>query len=389
MGQKPMKKMAMLISASLLTLALSLAVLASDTASCNHQYNLAADADSHFYVCSICGEEQPKEKHQFVDGICTVCEYTPNHHTTHSCTISKANENYHRFACDECENYSRVLHDETTMDTHIKNEWFHVWECKDCGYEYAEKHNFATSYNNEFHQEVCIDCGYEATAEVHDMVNDFYADYHDIHCDECGYMAEHHVGVKYETVDANNCQAVCRCGVVDIIEHDWDGFMCDNCGYAMSGDTYAIVDRIKINSDGEYRVRFIENGGTHTVDMWDVSTFKEGDFVKISHHGNDIFSVTVLVDGKIVGTEENFSDYILSDEIDEKSLVLEDLIIEEFAYNEDCLDITFESGRSTSFANFNEVVVYNLVNNEIGIIEENYAYLTLLAGDTIYFIAFW
>ena len=276
------------------------------------------------------------------------------------------------------------------MTVLIKNEFFHTWDCETCGYAYAEEHNFSTAYNNVEHKEVCVDCGYETVPEAHIMVNDFYGDYHDIQCDFCGYMAEHHVGAKYETVDSINCETTCRCGIIETLMHDWDGFICDNCDYTMSGDTYAVVSRVTKNEDG-YRVRFTDISGTHRIDMWDISDLKEGDFVKISHHGNDIFDITVLVDGDIVNDGENFANYILSDEINEISedLTFEDLIIEEFEYREDCLDITFESGRSTIFCNFSEFVFYDLMDGGIGEIEECYAYLTLYVGDTAYFICFW
>lgn len=312
-----------------------------------------------------------------------------NEITTHVCKINRANEDYHRYSCEECDNFSYVFHNEETMSLLVKNAFFHTWECTDCGYSYTEEHNFATAYNSVEHTEVCVDCGYETVPEAHVMVNYFYGDYHDIQCDFCGYMAEHHVGAKYETVDSINCEATCRCGIVETLEHDWDGFICDNCDYTMSGDTYAVVSRVTKNEDG-YRVRFTDISGTHRIDMWDISELKEGDFVKISHYGNDIFDITVLVDGDIITDEENFYDYILSDEVNEmtRELTFEDLVIEEFEYSEDHLRVNFESTRSTWFFNDN-FIVYDLMEGEISELQEGYAYLTLYVDDTAYFICFW
>jgi len=310
----------------------------------------------------------------------------------HVCEIECANESYHRYSCEECDNYSRVYHSNETMNTLVRNEWFHVRECADCGYNYSEAHIFATAYTTVGHYDVCIDCGYTTDLVEHIMVDDIWSSYHDIWCEYCGYTAEHHVGTNYTCIDASNCQATCSCGIVAEIPHDWDGFVCDGCRYAMSGDTYAVVGRISKNEDGDYRVRFIGNDGTHRINMQDINGFKEGDFVKISHYGNDIFSVTVMVDANIINDEENFHNYI-SDEIAESSenLVFDDVLIKELQYDPEnpnrITGISFES--DTRFMGFNDYIVFDLIEGEIGELEEDFAYVTFTANETTYFICFW
>jgi hypothetical protein len=74
--------------------------------------------------------------------------------TPHTCAIDRATENYHRFSCEECDNYSRVYHNEDTMSVLSKNDFFHTRECADCGYAYTEKHTFKTANNAEYHYDV-------------------------------------------------------------------------------------------------------------------------------------------------------------------------------------------------------------------------------------------
>jgi len=309
--------------------------------------------------------------------------------TPHTCTIDYATENYHRFSCEECDNYSRIYHNEETMNVLVKNDFFHIWECKDCGYEYAEKHNFSTTYTTTSHQEVCEDCGYAQPAEAHEMINDFWSNYHDIMCDYCGFTEAHHVGIKYEAIDENSCQATCSCGVVEIIEHDWNGFVCDNCNHVMSGSTYAIVGRISKNED-DYRVRFITNNGTHRVNMWDVTGFEEGDFVKITHHGNDIFTVSVMIEEDVICDEENFKNYTSSSIITSyypmDNLTFEDLIIENVEFFDNLFEVEFDRLHATFYYDYQ---VFDLRNSEMGILLEGDAVLYFTDNSTVYFIIIW
>lgn len=213
---------------------------------------------------------------------------------THTCHISRANENYHHFDCDECENYARVNHDKTTLVHSVKNEFFHTWYCSDCGFEYAEKHDFETESDGASHWEVCVICGYTSPKEAHTMVNAFYGNNHDVECEYCGHVAEHHVRAKYTTIDSTSCTATCGCGVVEVVEHDFDGFVCDNCNYAVTGTTCGMVERIT-EYDDYYRIRLNVEDVTFRVKVTDL-TVAEGDSVVIEHDGNEIYSIRVVAD---------------------------------------------------------------------------------------------
>ena len=67
-----------------------------------HSYAYTSDANSHWQVCSVCGNETAKAGHSFTDGKCTVCGYGCEHSfrdavtaptctekgfTTHTCTL--------------------------------------------------------------------------------------------------------------------------------------------------------------------------------------------------------------------------------------------------------------------------------------------------------------
>ena len=317
---------------------------------------------------------------------------------THVCEISRANERYHRFNCDECENYSRVDHDENTMTAIAKNEWFHTRECKDCGYEYAEQHNTRVAHNPDGHYDVCIECGYTAEVEDHVMENYFHSYYHDIECESCRYHSERHVGVKYTPFDANGCEATCKeCGVTEYVPHEWDGFECEHCGYEAGLFTIAVIAGTDYyRNEDAYRLCELEllvndvyvyvNVDANKFQSWNCD---EGDLVLIFHQGNDIYDISQLVDGDVVDDPENFTQYAYEDlipNVDE--LAFEDIVIDDIYYYDDEVFITFESGRVADVTT--SYVVYDLRDATMYDIYEGNAVLTYCPfGTMTYFVVIW
>jgi hypothetical protein len=310
--------------------------------------------------------------------------------TEHVCTISRANERYHRFDCDECENYARVNHTEETMTVRNNGEFFHIWDCEDCGYEYAEKHNYRYAYNADAHYEVCVDCGHKSTATAHTMANYFHGWYHEIECDECPATAERHIGVTYTTIDATSCQATCdECGVSEIIPHEWDGFECVNCGFKVGMFTTALVVSLEKDEDGYY-LELLTQEYVYIEVSYIERDFNEGDFVQIFHDGNNIYDIAVIVDGQISYESENFGQYVDSDILANlpEDTKLQDLVIREVEYEDDMTIITFESDRMLVVTT--PYVVYDMRDSTLYDLYEGNAILeyTLMDGTTV-FLVFW
>ena len=316
----------------------------------------------------------------------------------HVCKISRATESYHRYSCDECENYSRVNHDETTMTLRENGAWFHVWACEDCGYEYAEKHNTRVSHNPTSHYDVCIDCGYKAEAENHTMVNSFWSYYHGIECADCRYEAERHIGVTYTPYDTSSCMATCKeCNVTEVIPHDWDGFECVNCGYKAGLFNVGVIvtaEYVK-TEDSEFlcELELLVNDVYIYVDVnayefqnWNCN---EGDLVLIFHQGNEVYDISQLVDVDVVDDPKNFLLYAYEDlipNVDE--LTFGGIVIDEIEYYDDEVFITFESGRAVSIDT--PYVVYDLRDSTSYYLSVGDAVLTYCPfGTMTYVVVIW
>jgi len=322
-----------------------------------HVFSYAIDEVGHVMSCSECGVNVgAEEAHTFSStSSCTVCGYS-----VHTCNIARANERYHSYDCDICENDKRVYHDEENMKVTLKNDYFHSWDCG-CGYSYTEEHDFNIAYTTTSHQEICEDCGYKSPIKLHEFENDFYRNYHDIICDWCGFVQEHHVSVKYATIDAHSCQATCSCGAVDMLEHNFNGFTCQNCNYEITGITFGIVENISEREDYD-RVKLVSGNETFRINF-DFFDYEEGDFIIIKHHGDTIFEITCLVEGEIVEHPEHTPLYIASDVISQMGYVgYTSNTVKEVCYDDDNLVVTFEDGRTLEFSNFE---VYDFENGEV------------------------
>ena len=319
----------------------------------------------------------------------------------HICEIDRATESYHRYSCEECDNHSRVYHSEETMTVLVKNEYFHTFECDDCGYEYAARHTLKTAYNATSHYKVCADCGYKSAEESHNIVNNFAGNYHYVECDDCLYTAERHIRVTYTTFDAISCQATCsECGITEVIAHEWNGFECENCGYKLGLFSFAVVADIEYNYDeGEdryYTIEFVVNDDYVWVDVDYVDfhswAFNEGDFVQIFHSGNNIYDIAILVDGDVVDEPANFVQYV------QETLILagmpedmsfEDIIIDEIYSEGDNTIINFVSER-IELEITTPYVVYDLRDSSAYDIYEGDAILTYCPLGTItYIVVLW
>lgn len=325
-----------------------------------HVFSYAIDEVGHVMSCSECGVNAgAEEAHTFSStSSCTVCGYS-----VHTCNIARANEDYHSIDC-YCGNYVKVKHNKETMEATFKNDFFHVRACE-CGYEYAETHNFKTGYNETAHYKVCLDCGYKRSMENHFLESTFSDIYHDIECDSCRYASERHIGVKYTVIDATSCQATCKeCGTSEVLPHEWDGFECYNCGYEKGMFSCGIVVDIYRNTE-DYTLELIINDewieiDVHTIHNWD---FAIGDFVQIFHQGNNIFDIVWLVDGSILNDPEHSELYLDAEVTTCMNYTgIQSNTVEEVSYNEDKLIITFEDGRTLEFVNY---IIYDFEEADI------------------------
>lgn len=315
----------------------------------------------------------------------------------HVCAIEYAKESYHRYSCDECENYSLVYHNEYTMSLTAKNEWFHTWGCEDCGYEYAEKHTFRTAYTSEGHYDTCTECGYATDIEKHFLINDFHGFYHDINCNSCHYKAKRHIGVTYTLFDANYCEATCKkCGTTEYVPHEWDGLECDNCGYKLGYFTFGVIAEVNYCHERYCTVKLLANNEYFyiNVDSYDFKTWNcdEGDFVQIFHIGNDIYDIALLIDGNVTDDIENFSQYVYEDFIFTgmpEDLTFNDILINAIDFSDVGTSLTFDSERAAIDIT-TPYVVYDMRNCRVGELCVGDAILTYCPfGTTTYVVILW
>jgi hypothetical protein len=280
----------------------------------------------------------------------------------HVCNIAKANATRHIVDCDVCGAYERVNHDE--LEATPKNGFFHSYECV-CGYATTAAHEFDTSFDQNGHKKVCVDCGYHAPAESHVLVSYFDSNYHYIECEDCNYVAEQHVGVNWEHVDEYTCEATCSdCGTSELVEHDWNGFICSNCSYELNGLTGAIVGDIREREDGTYRVRFERNENRHYVTLDEV-TFEEGDYVVVDHYGNVIFNVTVMVEHEVCDYPEHLPVYVAES------------VLCTMEYE------GYDSNTVTGIAYNDDIVMIVLADNSILCVNDNVVVYDFVSGDVV------
>ena len=357
-----------------------------------HTFEMCTSAVAHYNACSVCGYIKDSHKHLFENGACTVCGYA-DELVAHKCPIVRATEGYHRFECDECENYTRVNHDETSMSINAKNEFFHSYECADCGYAYTARHDFRTGHDENLgHYEKCVDCGYKTATVAHVMTDDFFSHCHDIECEECNYNVARHIGVNYTPVDQYTCLATCsECDASAYVDHEWSSFVCDNCGYKLDGYTVGMITDIKYFAD-EYDIYLLTATGREEVvtmsdwRMWDV---EEGDVIRIDHYGNTIWGIDVLVDCDVLDDVDNFENYV-SPYISEKDagLVFDDLLAYRIEYYDEGIDISFNEALRIMSIN-TDYVVFDIMEGDICDLEEDCAYLTYFTEEMAYFICIW
>ncbi len=212
------------------------------------------DQNEHWGKCTICGDEEAKEAHNFVwefdDEIhtnkCDVCNWikTEGNHS--------GSDNYlddgvnHYLYCDVCENaYSIGEHE--IESTYTDDE--HIEKCLDCQLELLrEPHSLSWDWDEEGHKEVCSGCEYVANEGVHSGSDEWQKNsivhYH--HCDVCAndYAEE---------------------------EHSYNGSMiCDECayGYQSTGLSYKLI-----NNGTAYMVMGI---GTETGTVLGIPETHEG-----------------------------------------------------------------------------------------------------------------
>jgi hypothetical protein len=233
-----------------------------------------------------------------------------------------------------------------------------------CGYSYTAEHDFDTAFNSNVHYDVCVDCGYRSADTTHEMVNYFDGNYHYLECEYCCYTAEQHIGVKYEAVDSDNCAATCSdCGSTETVEHDWDGFICENCNFRLVGLIKAIVGSIREREDG-YRVRFENGENYHYITLTEVN-FEEGDFVVIETYGNIIWNITVMLEYDVCDNPENLPIYAAESVLNTMEYINYDTnTVVDIDYKDDGTAIIELADTSILFVP-ESVIVYDFVNGEI------------------------
>jgi len=292
---------------------------ATKNTTCDHDYKIdkeEATQTQHWEKCTKCGDKTNTDKHNFVNGVCTVCEYQCKH--TYE---DKKDETYHWKECTNCKNVTdKAEHDfdedgecdcgekedteeepckhpNTPIDK--KDEEEHWKECPDCGEEIPgtrKPHDFGDDgecgcgekedteeepckhpntpidkKDEKQHWKECPDCGEEipGTRKTHDFGDDGECD--------CGEKEKtepepcKHIVTKPhndETHHWNTCQ---KCGeVLNKEEHKYENGIC-SCG------TKCTHKNIIIKKDSKEHWQACEDCGAEIPGTREPHNYDKGD----------------------------------------------------------------------------------------------------------------
>lgn len=133
-----------------------------------HNYRTESSADTHWTVCTVCGEKTAQQAHSIKDGACTVCGYKEGHtHTeTSVVTAPTCTENgYTTHTCSGCgqsytdsitpalghEYTSRMTKAATCTESGVK-----TFTCTRCGDSYTET---VPAMGHVYANGKCVLCG--------------------------------------------------------------------------------------------------------------------------------------------------------------------------------------------------------------------------------------
>lgn len=146
-----------------------------------HDYDYESDEDSHWEVCSICGNTTEAAEHEFEAAF---------------------DENGHWTECSVCEYATEVVEHELETAFDENGHWS---ECADCEYATeAVAHEMEAAFDENGHWTECADCEYATEAAAHDLTYKSDDDTHWTVCGKCEYTGE---AAEHEFVEG-----ACACG---------------------------------------------------------------------------------------------------------------------------------------------------------------------------------
>lgn len=253
--------------------------------SCSHDGYSTFVADqqdgTHATVCENCWSviEGSVEPHNYVDGVCDVCNaLVPCDHAGYPSYVSNQRDGTHATICENCWcviEGSVEPHDYVDGVCHV---------CNDIDCDHVGKGEVVNGYYDEGHDIRCANCDDFLYNEPHSMANGY--------CNDCGYGTCPHTNTHVSPYDFTDTEhtLVCsndRCNeVIGTEPHTIVNKECSKCAYAfpqlskpisgsnfvMNQDTYTItfISHVE-NADGYYV--YLENVLIDTIGLVDTYTF--------------------------------------------------------------------------------------------------------------------
>ena len=195
---------------------------AARTGLADHTFQYQSNADGHWQVCTVCGEETSSSDHSM--------RYEDNHNYTHSyicefCRYETIWENHyvyyvdngdgtHDRACAQCD----FSHKETNPHIIVKidnGDGTHTIKCSKCPYVLSDQNVHTMIYKDQgdgTHVYCCTECTYSEEAQAHRLAGKDNGDgTHTESCPDCGLAGE---PVEHSIVDG-----ICKsCTYIQLIE---------------------------------------------------------------------------------------------------------------------------------------------------------------------------
>ncbi|MFA5420373.1 MAG: hypothetical protein WC341_18105, partial [Bacteroidales bacterium] len=180
---------------------------------CNHNVEVEPiDETYHLQGCFFCGKDNVYVGHSYVNGVCTVCNYSHVNHVLSTTWYGTAASHYRK--CTVC-NLNVYCSVPASVSTY--NSTTHTLSCSN-GYSQTSSHTYNSSND-------CTVCGYHYThthAYTYNYV-EYSSTSHKAYCSCGSFVFRPHVGVP--PIDPN------------------DPTYCGLCGYQMDGGGIMIIMR--------------------------------------------------------------------------------------------------------------------------------------------------
>lgn len=321
-------------------------ILPTDNLLCEHDFVFTEYDHYHGNQCVDCGysvlEPHTLIEIGFVDGFhlieCTDCDIQIYHSVTE--WVDEAGHHHKCDVCGKVETY--IPHTPENMWAYDLNQFFHAWECWECGYLVCETHTPG----------ICTVCGYCTHPSLIVKGNEAECD---VECPDCGhsYTGDH-----------------------DYYLNDSDVAVCETCGiFQPVVVQYGILlENTKLEEVG-YTIKLLVDGNIHTYKGWNTKA-AEGSLVRLRTAYDQAISLGHRADVEVVNNLDNMNAYLHSTLLSKyKELETLDSItvssVSNFSSAEkEELYVEFNDG-GVEFFNPEELVVYNLTTGSMDEVEEN------------------